>query len=303
VGLLIGFGTIIVVICCGLGLAHTGILDARSQRTLAEIAFFVASPALMVVTIGAMEIHGAARNFAASAASLAVTFALYAAVAKVRWRADTGSLVIGSLASSYVNAGNLGIAIAAYVVGDITIVVPTLLVQMLAVQPVALMVLDRHTGRGDGAARALRRLVSNPLTVAAAIGLVLALTGWTIPTVVDQPLRVLAGAAIPLMLMSYGAALRLSPLLGRSGHGRQVATAATLKLVVMPVVAWLVPTSLGIDGRDLLGVVLTAALPTAQNIFLHATRYQVGETVARESILLTTVCSIPLALVIAVVLS
>jgi predicted permease len=50
-------------------------------------------------------------------------------------------------------------------------------------------------------------------------------------------------------------------------------------------------------------VVLTAALPTAQNIVLHATRYRVGEDVARESILLTTVCSLPLTLLLAVLLS
>ena len=58
----------------------------------------------------------------------------------------------------------------------------------------------------------------------------------------------------------------------------------------MPVVAWLVGAALGLDGTVLLGVVMTAALPTAQNIFLHATRYRVGEDVARESILVTTLC-------------
>ena len=64
-----------------------------------------------------------------------------------------------------------------------------------------------------------------------------------------------------------------------------------LKLAVMPVVAWLVGVGAR-AGRDrvLLGVVITAALPTAQNIFLHATRYRVGEDVARESILVTTLC-------------
>jgi predicted permease len=300
--LLTGFTTILVVIACGSALAHVGVLDARSQRTLGEIAFFVASPALMVVTIGEMEVGGAAANLAASAASLAVCFGIYFAVARLRWRLDTGSVVIGSLASSYVNAGNLGIAIAAYVVGDITVVVPTLLVQMLVVQPVALVALDRWTGRGDGATAALRRLLTNPLTVGALVGLVLATTDSTLPHVVEEPLRMLAGAAIPLMLMSYGAALRLSPLPGRSGHNREVVTVSVLKLALMPVLAWLVGTALDLDGPVLLGVVLTAALPTAQNIFLHATRYRVGEDVARESILVTTLCSLPLALLVAMLL-
>jgi malonate transporter and related proteins len=301
-GLLTGFTTILVVICCGAGLAHIGILDIRSQRTLAEVAFFVASPALMVVTIGSIELSGAAVNLAVSAASLGACFATYVLLARGWWRLDGGSVVIGALSSSYVNAGNLGIAIAAYVVGDITIVVPTLLVQMLAVQPLALMALDHQTGRGSGAGAVLRRLVTNPLTLSALTGLVLAITGARVPTVVDAPLRLLAGAAIPMMLLSYGAALRLSPTPGRAGHNREVVSVVVLKLVAMPLVAAGVGVALGLHGPVLLGVVLTAALPTAQNIFLHATRYQVGEAVARESILITTICSLPLALLVTLLL-
>ena len=300
--LLIGFTTILVVIAAGAGLAHVGVLDRRSQRTLGEIAFFVASPALMVVTISQVHLESAARNLVASSVSLAVCLVAYVALARLRWGLSTGPLLIGALSSSYVNAGNLGIAMAAYVVGDITVVVPALLVQMLVVQPVALIVLDRITGRGEGVASALKRLVTNPLTIAAVVGVVLALTGWDLPQVVADPLELMAGAAIPLMLMSYGAALRLSPPLGKAGHNGEVLLASVLKLVVMPVVAWAVGVALGLDGRVLLGVVITAALPTAQNIFLHATRYRVGEDVARETILITTLASLPVALLVAVVL-
>jgi malonate transporter len=300
--LLIGFTTIIVVIAAGAALAHTGVLDRRSQRTLGEIAFFVASPALMVVTISKVHLETAAANLVASSVSLAAAFTAYVVLARLRWRLPTGPLLIGALSSSYVNAGNLGIAMAAYVVGDITVVVPTLLVQMMVVQPIALIVLDRTTGRGDGVASALRRLVTNPLTLAAVVGVVLAVTGWRLPRVVDDPLQLMAGAAIPLMLMSYGAALRLSPPLGRAGHNGEVLLATVLKMVVMPVVAWGVGLALGLGDRVLLGVVITAALPTAQNIFLHATRYRLGEDVSRETILVTTLASLPVALLVALVL-
>ena len=301
-GLLIGFTTILVVIAIGSALAHTGVLDDRSQRTLGEIAFFVATPALMLVTISRVEVSGAVANLAASAGSLAFCFVAYALIARFRWKPDTGALVIGSLSASYVNAGNLGLAIAAYVVGDITVVVPTLLVQMLFVQPACLVVLDRVTGRGTGMLAALRRLTTNPLTAAALLGVVLAVTGWTLPDVVWSPIELLASAAIPLMLLSYGAALRLSPRIGRAGTNGEVLTVAVLKLAVMPVVAWLLGVALDLHDTVLLGVVITAALPTAQNIFLHATRYRTGEDVARESILVTTLCSLPIALVIALLL-
>ena len=301
-GLLIGFTTILVVIAAGAALADVGVLDRRSQRTLGEIAFFVASPALMVVTISKVHLETAAANLVASTISLGACFVAYVVIARLRWGLDTGSLLLGALSSSYVNAGNLGIAIAAYVVGDITVVVPTLLVQMLLVQPAALIVLDRITGRGEGVVPAVRRLVTNPLTISAVVGLVLATTGWRLPAALMSPLEMLAGAAIPLMLMSYGAALRLSPPIGRAGHNGEVVLATVLKMAVMPVVAWLVGVALGLDDRVLLGVVITAALPTAQNIFLHATRYRVGEDVSRETILVTTLASLPVALLVAVLL-
>ena len=301
-GLLIGFSTILVVIAAGAALAHVGVLDRRSQRTLGEIAFFVASPALMVVTISKVHLETAAANLVASTISLGACFVAYVVIARLRWGLDTGSLLLGALSSSYVNAGNLGIAIAAYVVGDITVVVPTLLVQMLLVQPAALIVLDRITGRGEGVGPAVRRLVTNPLTISAVVGLVLATTGWRLPAALLSPLEMLAGAAIPLMLMSYGAALRLSPPIGRAGHNGEVVLATVLKMAVMPVVAWLVGVALGLDDRVLLGVVITAALPTAQNIFLHATRYRVGEDVSRETILVTTLASLPVALLVALLL-
>ncbi|MBD3923599.1 AEC family transporter [Nocardioides cavernae] len=301
-GLLIGFTTILVVIAAGAALAHVGVLDRRSQRTLGEIAFFVASPALMVVTISQVHLETAAANLVASTVSLGACFVAYVVIARLRWGLDTGSLLLGALSSSYVNAGNLGIAIAAYVVGDITVVVPTLLVQMLLVQPAALIMLDRITGRGEGVGPAFRRLVTNPLTISAVVGLVLATTGWRLPAALLSPLEMLAGAAIPLMLMSYGAALRLSPPIGRAGHNGEVVLATVLKMAVMPLVAWLVGLALGLDDRVLLGVVITAALPTAQNIFLHATRYRVGEDVSRETILVTTLASLPVALLVAVLL-
>lgn len=300
--LLIGFTTILVVIACGAALAHVGVLDARSQRTLGEIAFFVASPALMIVVISKVEIGGAAANLGASATSLLVSFVAFAAIARWRWRLDPGPALIGSLSASYVNAGNLGFAVAAFVVGDATAVVPALLVQMMVVQPLALMVLDRLAGRGTGAWPVFKRLTTNPLTIAAVIGVVLAATGWDLPRIVASPLELLSGLAIPAMLISYGAALRLSPRPGRAGHNREVLLATVLKMAVMPVVAWAAATAFGLEGNALLGVVITAGLPTAQNIFLHATRYRTGEDVARETILVTTLCSLPVALLIALLL-
>jgi len=46
-----------------------------------------------------------------------------------------------------------------------------------------------------------------------------------------------------------------------------------------------------------------ASLPTAQNVFNYAQRYDVGETIARDTIFLTTIGCIPVLLLVSVLLS
>lgn len=105
------------------------------------------------------------------------------------------------------------------------------------------------------------------------------------------------------MLLAYSIALRLGPGFGDGGTGHEVMGAAALKLLVQPAVAWFVAHwVLGVDGTALFAVVVCSALPTAQNIFVHATRYGRGQTMARDTILVTTMGSVPVILVIALLL-
>jgi malonate transporter and related proteins len=301
VGLVTGFATLVAIIGVGALLAQLHIVDAQAQRVLVEVTFHAATPALMLVTIAEVEIdRHLAGNLLASLVSLLTAGGAFLLLARLRWRWSAEDALIGGLSSGYVNAGNLGIAVAAYVVGDTAVVVPTLLVQLLCIQPLALAFLDARVRRTRRYGELGWRLASNPLTVGSAVGLALALTGSKLPGLVAAPVEMLAGMAIPTMLLAYGIALRTSPRPRLAG--KAVVTASTLKLAVQPVVAWAVGSAWGVSDAVLLGVVLTAGLPTAQNIFLHATRYRRGETVARETVLLTTVLSLPCALVIALLL-
>ena len=58
----------------------------------------------------------------------------------------------------------------------------------------------------------------------------------------------------------------------------------------------------GLRGALLLDVVVTSALPAAQNLFTYASSYRVGEVLAREAILLSTVVSVPVLVGVAAVL-
>lgn len=300
-GVLLGFATIAAVIAVGALVAHLGLVDLSAQAVLARISFFVATPALLVTTVSEADVHDVlSRSLLATSVGAVVPAAVYLLAAR-RWRRTTGEQVIGALSSSYVNVANLGLPIAAYVLGDAALVAPTLLLQLLVLQPAALLVLDADVaGRRPRVRELLLGPFTNPLTVGTLLGLLLALTGWRLPEVVAAPVGLVGAMAVPGVLLAYGISLRLGPGFGGDVPRGELALTSTLKLAVQPVVAWAVAhLLLGIDGAALLAVVVCAALPTAQNVFVHATRYDRATTLARDTILVTTLGAVPaIALVV-----
>ncbi|UUW90763.1 AEC family transporter [Pimelobacter simplex] len=304
-GVLEGFATIAIVIALGALLADRGIVDAHGQRSLSLASFYLASPALLVTVLADSDPSRVLSGpLVATAAGVIVSAGLMVVIARAR-RLDSGTTVVASLCSAYVNAGNLGLPIAAYALGDAALVVPALLMQLLVLQPLALTVLDVVTSpERPSIAKILSRPVTNPLTIASFAGLLLATTDTSLPHPVQAPLELVGGMAVPAMLIAYGVALRLGPLPGRGVTPRVLATVTTLKMVVQPVAAYVVGRFVvGLDGHDLFAVTLLSALPTAQNVFVVAMRYDRAILLARDAIFVSTLASAPVAIGIAALLA
>ncbi len=83
-GVFTGFATIAVVIGVGALLAHLRILDLTAQRILSQVAFFVGSPALMVVTLSRADVHDVlSANLVATSVAVLVPLAIYAGLRPV----------------------------------------------------------------------------------------------------------------------------------------------------------------------------------------------------------------------------
>lgn len=306
-GVLAGFATIGIIIGLGFLLAQLRILDATAQGVLTRIAFYVASPALLVTVLGATDVRRLlSGNLIASLGSVAVAATIAVLLARLLWKREAGDTVIAAFCSAYVNAGNLGLPIAAYALGDAALIAPMLLAQLLVLQPTGLGVLDALTHvPSPGTSRRrllvirLTRPLRNPLAVGSLVGLALALTGIKLPVAINAPLTLIAAMAVPSMLLAYGISLRLGPRPGAGEPPIQVATFVTLKLLVQPIAAYLIGRyAVGLVGHDLLAVTVIAALPTAQNIFTFAMRYDRGVILARDTIFMATLLSVPVILAI-----
>ncbi|MFQ6147909.1 AEC family transporter [Streptomyces seoulensis] len=303
-GVLTGFAVIAVVIGVGWALGRRGSLGEQGGEVLTRLAFEVATPALLFTTLARADLTVVfSGRLLVTALSTAAAAGVFVAVGVVR-RWGVGRTTIGALCSSYVNSGNLGIPIAAYVLGDASLVAPVLLFQQIVVTPVALTVLDL-TGAG-GKGPLWRRLLSplrNPVAVGALGGVLVSASGWTVPGPVREPLTLIAGMSVPAVLLAFGIALPGSAAPGRGRDRHPVLLSVALKSVGQPLAAWALASGVfGLRGASLLDVVVTSALPAAQNLFTYAGRYGTAETLARESILLSTLLSVPVLVTVAALL-
>jgi predicted permease len=141
-GVLGGFAALAAVIAVGWVVGRAGILGTGAEVVLSRLSFFVATPALLFLTLADADpgavLSAALIGTAGSAVLAALAFVV---VAWGRWRLPSAELTTGALATSYVNAGNLGVPVAAYVLGDASYVAPVLLFQVLVMAPVGLAVL------------------------------------------------------------------------------------------------------------------------------------------------------------------
>ncbi|MFF1519784.1 AEC family transporter [Streptomyces sp. NPDC058305] len=303
-GVLTGFAVIAVVIGVGYVIGRRGYLGDNGREVLTKLAFHVASPALLFTTLARADLSVVfSGRLLVTAMSTAVAAGVFVAVGVVR-RWGLGRTTIGALCSSYVNSGNLGIPIAVYVLGDASLVAPVLLFQQIMVTPIALTVLDL-SGEGDKGP-VWRRLITplrNPIAVGSLSGVVVSATGLRVPGPVLDPLQLIGGMSVPAVLLAFGISLCGSSLPGRGADRAPVLLSVALKAVGQPLAAWaLAVTVFGLHGAPLLDVVVTSALPAAQNLFTYASRYRVGETLARESVLLSTVAAVPVLVLVAALL-
>lgn len=305
-GVLTGFGVIALVIAVGYLVGRLEVLGPGAGAVLSRLTFFVATPALLLTTLADSDVRDVLSSaLLVTAVSTTVVAAVFAAVAGGLWRRRAQDVTIGALSSTYVNAGNLGIPVAVYVLGDASYMAPVLLFQLLVMAPVGFAVLDSRSPRERRSRLGVvTQPMRNPVTLACGLGLALSASGQQLPELVLRPVELVGATAVPVALIAYGLSLHGAAAPGSGELRRDIWLAVLLKTAVMPAVAYLFARfGLGLDGTPLLASTLSAALPTAQNIYVYAVRYAAATVLARDCVLLTTVLSVPVLVAVAALVS
>jgi predicted permease len=304
-GVLTGFGIIGFVILVGYVVQRIGFLPPDSLQVLNQVSFFVATPALLFVVLSRAHPSTVfSPPVLVTALIVVIAAAAFVLASRLWFKRPVAETTIGAAAASYVNSNNIGLPVATYVLGNAELVAPLLLLQLVVMAPITLGILDVATSGKASFGAIVSQPVRNPMIIASVAGILLAIVGVTLPEPVMAPLELIGGAAIPLVLLAFGMSLvGQRPLQAGSGR-REIIVATAIKLVLMPVAAYVLGRFVFVlTPEQLFGVVALAALPTAQNIYNFASRYQRGIIVARDTVLVTTIGSVPVLVLIAALLA
>lgn len=242
------------------------VADAAFWSGVEKLVYFVLFPALLFNALATAELDpaGTLPLLLAGLVTMASGFAL--AWLGRPWMGLDAMAFASRLQCAYRFNTYIGIAVAGQLHGAVGLATMGALCGGMVpfANFLAVGMLARH-GQGN----LLRELARNPLVLATLAGLAFNLAGLELPEPAQAFLKRLGSAAVALGLLAVGAALRW----GKVG-GRWMGSAwlVTIKLMLMPALAWWLGHRLGLTGVPFDILVVFAALPSASSAYILAMR-------------------------------
>lgn len=277
----------------GLGIAarRVGLLEERRRDLLNAVAFYVALPALVFAST--LERDLAALVSPELVAALWIVLAVVVCAAwVVHRRAETrGIRSVATVQSYHGNFGYLGLPLVAATLGEVAAASATIVLGVGALTqiPVTISLLVAMNDADASIRHEVRSLVGNPVLVSLGIALVVSVLGLAVPAPLVTGFDAVSQLALPLALLLVGSSIELRL---PSERLDTVGAVLGLKLLVMPVVAWLAFTGLGVEpiARDAATVMFGA--PAAVSTFVYAKALGGDAEFASVGVFTSTVASV-----------
>ena len=236
-----------------------------------RLTYYVLFPALLIGKLAALQ--AGPQPVLLMAASLAAGICLVAGIlmAARPWLQDDGPAFTSVFQGAIRPNTYVGLSAAGGLFGDegLTLSAVALMVVIPLVNVLCVLVLARH-GRETGVRGVRDTLVQlgrNPLILACAAGFGLQGLDIALPTTVQEGLRLMGSASLPLGLLAVGAGLSFAA--AREGW-KDVGSSSVMKLLVLPLLTFGLGRALGLDGTPLGVCLIFTAVPVSVSSYILA---------------------------------
>lgn len=295
---------IFLLIGIGYGTRWSGIITREQLQGVGVFVLYCALPALVIRALTQQPLEEIFRLNYLIAYGLGsiVVFSVGLFLCFRLQRQPLNTSAMHALGMAAANSGFVGYPVAAMVIGSPAAVLLALnmLIENLLIIPAALILAEMGNQQGSSLWQTVRQtalsLARNPVLIGLSVGILIALTGLTVPGPIDQVINMLAEAAGPAALFVIGGSLFG---LHVKGMVRDVGQIVVGKLILHPLavlVAFLLIPN--IDPIYFAGALLFAAAPMISIYPLFGQRYGLAGISATAMLVATVASFFTLSLII-----
>lgn len=258
------------MIALGYFVKRIRMVDDPSLQVMNNLTFRVFLPVLLFYNIYKTDVGTALNNTLMAFAAVSVTvsfFVLLLLIPRIeKANPRRGVLIQGIFRSNFII---FGLPVTESLFGPGAAGTASLLIAVIIPLFNALSVVALELFRGGkmNPKKILKGIVTNPLILASALGVLAMVTGFRFPAVLEEVVADVGGIATPLALIILGASFSFSAV---KGHGKQLLLGLGGRLVLIPAIFLPIGIALGFRGPELAVLIALFASPTAVSSFTMA---------------------------------
>ncbi|MEW6329570.1 MAG: AEC family transporter [Candidatus Micrarchaeota archaeon] len=288
------FGVVLPVfllIALGFSFTRARLFREGDDRPLNDYAYYVAFPCLIFLSLATSKLD--ASYFASALVSVLAMLACAVLAFSVSralgfGRVETGAVVASSFLG---NVAYMGFPVVSMALGAgaLPIAVFISAAYLIVALSLGVFILQHYSGAKINTKDAVLKIVLNPLLWGTLLGIIFSLADVAIPQLPASILSMIGASTSPVALFALGVFLsqccvQLKP--------SRVAALSALKLLALPLLAFVFARALGLSGVPMRVVLLEAGMPLAVTNFVLAEQFKSDKTLIASATLATTLISL-----------
>ena len=299
---------VFLIITLGKALTFTSFFSKEQARSINRLTYWVALPALLLdkvtrATFTAEEVSRISLLLILATIASALVAVVFVRLLRLN-RKSAGAFVQGSSRS---NNAFVGLPVILYSMSGLdphiealaTIALAPAIIFYNIFSITVLLAYGERSGRSPAASAALfvKQLITNPLLISCAVGLIMNMFGLRFPLFMERSFGALGGAALALALLTIGSSLTFKGL----GKGLPLSMLSScIKVFLQPLIGYGLARLLGLPPIDRQILLIYLACPTAVASYVMADIFNSNSEMAGHIIVITTLLSaISLSIIVA----
>ena len=280
-----------VVMVVGYACKRMGLVTEALARQMNGLVFRVFLPVLLCKNIYSSSLeailHPGVFVFAAVGILMLFLFLMVTIPRIEKDRRTCGAMIHAMLRSNY---AYFGIPLVQSIYPDSDVSVASLLVVVVVplFNVLAVVILELFRGGKADARQIVKKIMTNPLIIGSLAGLLILMSGVSLPHIVQKPIDDLSKVATPLALFLLGASIDFAKT---GAHLKQLVLCVAGRLVIFPLIAVTCAALMGMRGVELASVMVIFGAPAAVNSAIMSQQMGSNGELAADAVVFTTAFS------------